>query len=79
MANLSKYLLVFFLAIIIAVIQSNANAINNCLIDGKECNFDHECCCRSCISNDGINHIKFCALSKGLNAQPEEGIVIEEI
>jgi hypothetical protein len=41
MEKLQKYLFVFFLAIILAVIQSNANAINDCKIDGNECNFDH--------------------------------------
>jgi hypothetical protein len=63
MENLQKYLFVLFLAIILAVIHSNANAINNCKIDGNECNFDDECCGRSCISKEGNNQIKFCALS----------------
>jgi hypothetical protein len=64
MENSQKYLFFFFLAFILAVIQSNAYAINDCKIDGNECNFDHECCDRSCISKDGNNQIKFCALNK---------------
>ncbi len=59
MEKLLKYLFVLLLAIILVVKQSNANAINECKIDGNECNSDFECCNRSCISNDGINH--FCA------------------
>ncbi len=62
MDNLLKFLFVVLFAIIIAVIQSNGNAIDNCKIDGNECNSDDECCGRSCIPTmDGISRI--CTLS----------------